>query len=83
MNTSLHFACPAVERSVFADCRRGKVAALCTKELANRWGVSPRTIEGWRRFRRGLPYLKVGQRVVYRLDDIEAFETKHMVAVEG
>jgi Helix-turn-helix domain len=43
-------------------------------DLARRWRVSERTLERWRWLRQGPPYLKIGGRVVYRLDDIEAFE---------
>jgi hypothetical protein len=43
-------------------------------DLARRWRVSERTLERWRWLREGPQYLKIGGRVVYRLDDIEAFE---------
>ena len=43
-------------------------------ELARRWGVSPRTLERWRWLGEGLPFIKLGGRVVYRLSDIEAYE---------
>jgi Helix-turn-helix domain len=43
-------------------------------DLARRWRVSERTLERWRWLRQGPQYLKIGGRVVYRLDDIEAFE---------
>ena len=44
------------------------------RDLANRWRLSPRTLERWRWERIGPPFLKIGGRVVYRLSDIEAFE---------
>ena len=44
------------------------------KHLAERWLISPRTLEQWRWQGRGPRYLKIGGRVVYRLSDIEAFE---------
>lgn len=44
-------------------------------ELGRRWSVSPRTLERWRWEGRGPQYLKLGGRVVYRLCDIEAYET--------
>ena len=50
-------------------------------ELANRWRVSPRTLEGWRGRHFGPPYLKVGGRVVYRLQDVEAFEEQQLRGV--
>jgi hypothetical protein len=43
-------------------------------DLSRRWSISPRTLERWRWLRQGPEYLKIGGRVVYRLDDIEAFE---------
>ena len=44
-------------------------------DLARRWRVSERTLERWRWCQQGPKFLKIGGRVVYRLDDIEAFET--------
>ncbi|MDO9502718.1 AlpA family transcriptional regulator [Falsiroseomonas sp.] len=44
------------------------------RELAARWGMSVRTLERWRFLRQGPPFLKLGGRVAYRLDDVEAFE---------
>lgn len=43
-------------------------------ELARRWSVSPRTLEAWRCRGRGPCFLKIVGRIVYRLEDIEAFE---------
>jgi hypothetical protein len=43
-------------------------------QLARRWSLSPRTLERWRWRDQGPVYLKVGGRVLYRLEDIEAFE---------
>ncbi len=48
---------------------------LDQKRLANRWLLSPRTLEQWRWQGKGPRYLKIGGRVVYRLSDIEAFES--------
>jgi hypothetical protein len=47
-------------------------------ELSRRWSLSPRTLEGWRSSGSGPKYLKIGGRVVYRLEDIEAFEAQMM-----
>ncbi len=47
-------------------------------ELSRRWTVSPRTLERWRWRDEGPVYLKIGGRVVYRLDDIEAFEAQQV-----
>jgi hypothetical protein len=43
-------------------------------ELSRRWRISPRTLERWRWLGIGPRYVKIGGRVVYRLEDIEAFE---------
>ncbi|PVE25801.1 DNA-binding protein [Microvirga sp. KLBC 81] len=49
-------------------------------DLARRWSMSPRTLERWRWTGEGPRFLKVGKRVVYRLDDIETFEAERMQA---
>ena len=54
--------------------RNGALQFLDQKDLANRWLISPRTLEQWRWQGRGPRYLKIGGRVVYRLSDIETFE---------
>ena len=48
---------------------------LNQKQLADYWGVSQRTLERWRAVGWGPVFLKIGGRVVYRLEDIEAYET--------
>ncbi|MCX7382580.1 MAG: helix-turn-helix domain-containing protein [Alphaproteobacteria bacterium] len=45
-------------------------------ELARRWRISPRTLERWRWVGQGPVFLKLGGRVVYRLEDIEAYEAE-------
>lgn len=50
-------------------------------QLARRWSLSPRTLERWRWLCQGPPYLKIGGRIVYRLDDIETFENAHALNV--
>jgi hypothetical protein len=47
---------------------------LNQEQLARRWSISGRTLERWRWIKRGPKYLKIGGRVVYRLEDVEAFE---------
>lgn len=42
--------------------------------LARRWRLSPRTLEAWRWRRQGPPHLKIGGRILYRIEDIETFE---------
>jgi hypothetical protein len=47
-------------------------------ELARRWKVSPRTLENLRWRGKGPTFIKIGGRVLYRLQDIEAFELQNM-----
>jgi Helix-turn-helix domain len=44
------------------------------RDLARRLGLSPRTLEGWRWRGTGPRFVKAGGRVLYRLEDVEAFE---------
>lgn len=43
-------------------------------DLSRRWKISPRTLERWRWLKQGPGYIKIGGRVVYTLEDVEAFE---------
>jgi hypothetical protein len=54
-------------------------------DLSRRWSISPRTLERWRWLKAGPQYLKIGGRVVYRLEDVEAFEAYqlHLVTPGG
>ncbi len=47
-------------------------------ELSRRWSLSPRTLERWRWLGLGPHYLKIGGRVIYTLEEIEAFEAQHL-----
>ncbi|MEG3639312.1 helix-turn-helix transcriptional regulator [Magnetococcus sp. PR-3] len=46
-------------------------------ELSRRWGISHRTLERWRHLNEGPSYIKIGGRVVYRLEDVEQYELAH------
>lgn len=50
------------------------VTHLNQVELAARLKISPRTLERWRWTGEGPAFLKIGGRVVYRLEDVEAYE---------
>ncbi len=50
------------------------VRHLLQIELARRWKLSPRTLERWRWQGIGPQYLRVGGRILYRLEDIETYE---------
>ena len=43
-------------------------------DLARRWKLSHRTLERWRWAGCGPRYVKVGGRVLYRIEDVEAYE---------
>ncbi len=45
-------------------------------ELSRRWGISHRTLERWRSLGQGPTYVKIGGRVVYRLEDVERYESE-------
>lgn len=53
-------------------------AHLTQHQLARRWGLSPRTLERWRWIGTGPAFLKIGGRVAYRVEDIEAWETQRL-----
>jgi hypothetical protein len=56
------------------------VRHLNQNQLAERWNVSPRTLERWRWLGEGPVYLKLGGRVSYRLEDVEYYEATHLHA---
>ena len=47
-------------------------------ELAARWNISHRTLERWRWTGEGPRFMKMGGRVVYRIEDIKAFEVEQL-----
>lgn len=49
-------------------------------ELAERWRISEATLERWRTESNGPMFLKLGNQVRYRVQDVEAFEE---VALRG
>ena len=51
---------------------------LNQKQLAERWGVSPKTLERWRWLGQGPKFLKLGGRIAYRLEDIETYEAQQL-----
>ena len=51
---------------------------LLQAELAERWRVSPRTLERWRVTGTGPAWVQLNGRVLYRLEDVEAFERQRL-----
>ena len=54
------------------------VRHISQQDLACRWSISPRTLERWRWTGQGPRFLKIGGRVVYRIQDIQAYETAQL-----
>ncbi len=51
-------------------------------EAARLLSLSRRTLEAWRRQRRGPPWVRLGRRIVYRLEDLQAYLTHATVRPE-
>ena len=51
-----------------------RVKHLNQSELADRWNVCEGTLERWRSEGNGPVFMKLQGRVLYRLEDLEAFE---------
>ena len=52
--------------------------AINENELAERWGISPKTLQRWRSEGRGPRYLKLSKRVVYPVDEVLNFENRSL-----
>ncbi len=48
------------------------------KQLAEYWGISERTLERWRSIGWGPKFVKIGGRVLYRVEDILEYEVEHL-----
>lgn len=65
--------------------RAGSDAVACPlrltqDELAALWRISPRTLERWRAAGTGPAWLSLNGRVIYRLEDVVAFELSRLQA---
>lgn len=49
---------------------------LNQRQLADRWGVSEATLERWRSEGIGPVFLKIQGRVLYRVEDVESYESE-------
>lgn len=56
---------------------------LTQDQLADRWQISPRTLERWRWVGDGPQFLKLGGRVVYRVEDVERYEVEQLRSHTG
>lgn len=69
---------------------RKTVSALCIKDpdllteqmLAQRWHCSASRLQRWRAANTGPTYLKIGGKVLYRQEDVSAYEIAHLVKTE-
>lgn len=54
---------------------------LTTRELSARWDgrITVRTLENWRSTSNGPPFIKLGGAVLYRVADIERWESSRTV----
>jgi|TARA_B100000424_G_scaffold271299_1_gene273472 hypothetical protein len=51
-----------------------------TKQLAKRWNKSYKTIESWRATGRGPSYYKLGNRILYDLNEIKNIEDQAYIS---
>lgn len=56
---------------------------LSGRELAERWGLSTKTLDRWRNTGDGPPYLKFGRAVRYRMEDVIEFEQRAVIRKTG
>ena len=52
---------------------------LTPKDLSKRWNFKEITLSIWRQQGKGVRYLKIGRRVMYRLQDIEEYEANNLI----
>ena len=53
---------------------------LTEKELAARWGMTHRTLQGWRATGKGPAFIRIGERsIFYREEDVLAYEASSIV----
>jgi hypothetical protein len=55
---------------------------LTPEQLALRWSTSRSYLANLRSQGKGCPYVKLGRRVMYRLEDVKKYEMARRVAVE-
>lgn len=52
--------------------------SLTENQLAERWGLSIKTLQDWRRKGTGVAYLKLGKAIRYPQQNVEKYEAEHM-----
>lgn len=61
---------------------KAQTVFLTTKEVANRWRMSHRSLEGWRDQGIGPTYHVIGASVRYHINDLIEFETRNKLGGE-
>jgi len=56
-------------------------SSLTEIQLAERWGLSIKTLKDWRRKGTGVGYLKLGKAIRYPHEIVEKYEAEHMCSV--
>ena len=56
---------------------------LTEQMLAERWHCSASRLQRWRAANTGPTYLKIGGKVLYRQEDVRAYEAAHLVKTES
>ena len=57
--------------------------SLTENQLAERWGLSVKTLQDWRRKGMGVAYLKLGKAIRYPHEIVEKYEIEHMNNQDG
>lgn len=52
---------------------------LTTKQAADTLRTTVATLADWRHRRRGPRYLKIGRKVLYRMEDLSAYLAEHVI----
>ena len=63
---------------MMSETPESMVRHLTQVQVADRWQMSVRTLERWRWLGQGPRFMKLGGRVAYRVEDIEAFEAEQL-----
>lgn len=57
--------------------------ALSTREAGRYLGIAWKTLQYWRFEKRGPAYCKLGKKVAYRLEDLDAFLERNVIEPKG
>jgi predicted DNA-binding transcriptional regulator AlpA len=67
---------PRSQQDAINSLSPGDRRVLNENELAQRWGISSKTLQRWRSEGRGPRYLKLSKRVSYPLESVVDFERR-------